>query len=159
VATSRERFSSIDKGDAMLLNCTKLFAALASGLLIAGLSTDASASDKKHAPIVLLPAPVHGDVVPTHRSHKLKRVARHGVYYYVPRAIVTVPHAYDDEWDESYDESDDDEFDGVDRDHDGFISLREARRSQPDWARDFRKIDASGDGYLTREEVDAFYRR
>jgi hypothetical protein len=91
------------------------------------------------------------------RSHgyTMRRISRHGVYYYViPRAAT--PDAAADDFDEEDYEAD--EFDHVDVDNDGFVSQREARRANPDWARDFKRIDANGDGYLTREEIDAFYR-
>jgi Ca2+-binding EF-hand superfamily protein len=63
-----------------------------------------------------------------------------------------------EELEESYDDTDD-EFDAADADNDGFISFREARRASPEWARNFNRIDTSGDGFLTREEIEAFFDR
>jgi hypothetical protein len=134
-----------------------LVAVAASALVALCLAVPASAGDKKSTRIELRAAvPVYIHDAP-YRRHAFGRVARHGVYYYAPHVIVP-PRHIDDDWDDAYDD-DEDEFDSVDGNHDGFISLREARRSHADWARDFRKIDTSGDGYLTREEVEAFYRR
>jgi EF hand len=51
-----------------------------------------------------------------------------------------------------------DAFSAADRDGDGFISYAEARYNGH-FQRNFARMDYSGDGYLTREEVDAFHRR
>jgi hypothetical protein len=133
-----------------------LVAVAASALVALCLAVPASAGDKKSTRVELrATVPVYVYEAPD-RAHTFRRVARHGVYYYAPRIVI--PEQTQDDWDDAYDD-DEDEFDSVDGNHDGFISLREARRSHADWARDFRKIDTSGDGYLTREEIDVFYRR
>jgi hypothetical protein len=102
--------------------------------------------------VVVLPREVA--VSATHRTHRTA---------FAPRVYIAVPHrparflsSGFDELDESYDDTDD-EFDAADADNDGFISLREARRANPDWARHFKRIDSSGDGFLTREEIEAFF--
>ncbi len=93
-----------------------------------------------------------------YQAKNIYPVARHGVYYVIPRALPLLAQPVDgDGYEEAYDDID--EFDATDSDNDGFISFREARRANPDWARDFRRIDVSGDGYLTREEIEAFYRK
>jgi hypothetical protein len=104
--------------------------------------------------VVVLPREVTASA--THRTHRAA---------FAPRVYIAVPHrparflsSGVDELDESYDDTDD-EFDAADADNDGFISLREARRASPDWARHFKRIDSSGDGFLTREEIEAFYSR
>lgn len=82
---------------------------------------------------------------------------------FAPRVYIAVPHrparfligTPAEELDESYDDTDD-EFDAADTDNDGFISFREARRANPEWAKNFNRIDTSGDGFLTREEIEAF---
>jgi EF hand len=51
-----------------------------------------------------------------------------------------------------------DAFSNADRDGDGFISYDEARYSGY-FQRNFGRMDYSGDGYLTREEVEQFQRR
>ncbi|MGL5003566.1 MAG: hypothetical protein ACRDAM_11550 [Casimicrobium sp.] len=119
-------------------------------------ATNANADNKKPITAVVVSAPDVGDYAPHRSGYKVHRISRYGAYY-PPRFIVVTPGA--DESEESYDESDEDEFDATDRDNDGFISFREARRMNAQWVRDFRRIDTSGDGFLTREEVDAFYRR
>lgn len=90
----------------------------------------------------------------THRTHRNA---------FAPRVYIAVAHrparflsSGVDELDESYDDTDD-EFDAADADNDGYISFREARRANPDWVRHFKRIDTSGDGFLTREEIEAFF--
>jgi EF hand len=122
-----------------------------------GVSATAAAHGSK-APSggVLIVAPVHAAARAADRN--LHRVSRYGAYHYAP--LVVMPRStQSDEWADDEDDSDVDEFDATDLDHDGFISFREARRSNPEWARNFRRIDTSGDGYLTREEVEASYAR
>jgi hypothetical protein len=135
----------------------KLIVIVAASALVAISSTAPALASEKKSTRVELRAVVPVFVYEaSDRAHTFRRVARHGVYYYAPRIVI--PEQTQDDWDDAYDD-DEDEFDSVDGNHDGFIALREARRSHADWARDFRKIDTSGDGYLTREEIDVFYRR
>lgn len=109
-------------------------------------------------PTVAIALPLDHPAFTAHYSSRSKHA-------FAPRAYVIVSHkpvrflgVSPDEIDESYDDTDD-EFDAADTDNDGFISFREARRTNADWAKNFNKIDTSGDGFLTREEIDAFYRR
>jgi EF hand len=144
----------------MKLTCKSLGgAALSVALAISAvtISSNAAAHDgKTPSTTVLIGAPVYA--APRTSDRNLHRVSRYGAYHYAPYIIVprSIPS---DEWSESEDDSDVDEFDATDLDNDGFISFREARRSNPAWARNFRRIDTSGDGYITREEVDEFYAR
>jgi EF hand len=120
-------------------------------------STTATAQVRVSVPLLVV-APTDVDVSPRHAGRGIHRVSRYGVYYYAPRYAQPMPGAAD-EWADDEDDSEFDEFESADSDNDGFISFREARRANPQWARDFRRIDTSGDGFLTREEVDAFYKR
>jgi EF hand len=52
-----------------------------------------------------------------------------------------------------------DQFDAADRNRNGYVSYREAARVNGDWARNFGSIDANRDGFITRDEVNWFYRR
>jgi EF hand len=52
-----------------------------------------------------------------------------------------------------------DQFDAADRNRNGYVSYREAARVNGDWARNFGSIDANQDGFITRDEVNWFYRR
>ena len=52
-----------------------------------------------------------------------------------------------------------DQFDAADRNRNGYVSYREAARVNGDWARNFGLIDANRDGFITRDEVNWFYRR
>jgi EF hand len=134
---------------------------LALSVLAVGLATvagSARAETKKAQVAVAIAAPIYIDASPRIYASKYRHVSRYGAYY-APRLITPAPNARDDFSDDDYPESEQDDFELADLNDDGFISLREARRSQADWARDFRRIDTSGDGYLTREEIDAFYRR
>jgi hypothetical protein len=135
------------------------FAALSAVLVASAItiSTRAAAHDHKvPSTTVLTGASVHA--APRTSDRHWHRVSRYGAYHYTP--YIVVPRSIQsDEWSESEDDSDVDEFDSTDLDNDGFISFREARRSNPEWARNFRRMDTSGDGYLTREEVDEFYAR
>lgn len=103
---------------------------------------------------VIIPLDAHIDSTQEVRS--LRPSARYGVYASAPRLILFAPNAADEASDNDA-EDDADEFDLADQDGDGYLSFREARRANPDWARNFRRIDTSGDGFLTREELDAFY--
>jgi hypothetical protein len=138
----------------------KLAPFIALAVIAAGavtLAGNANAQSRKGQAIIVADAPVYVGVAPRVYMSKHRHVARHGVYY-APRVLVPAPSVGDDFADDDYPESEEDDFERADIDSDGFISMREARRTQPEWARDFRRIDTSGDGYLTREEVDAFYR-
>jgi EF hand len=136
-------------------------AVFATAAMIATLSGGASAQSRDTFTIVVATWSDLADSSRTMRTvgyvtHPRQRyVARHGVYY-APRILVYAPRPVEST-DDDFDDMGQDEFDYADANNDGFISLREARRSHSDWARDFRKIDTSGDGYLTREEVEAFY--
>jgi hypothetical protein len=124
--------------------------------LAATSTTDASAASKKA--IVGAVVAAADTVAPVSHRHgdKPHRYSRYSAHY-SPRFIVIAPGT--EEFEESYDDTDADEFDVADHDNDGFISPREARRANAQWARDFRRIDKSGDGFLTREEIDGFYAR
>jgi EF-hand domain/EF hand len=121
------------------------------------ISSDAEAHDRKLPSTTVLIGPsVH--VAPRVADRHWHRASRYGVYHYVP--YVVVPRAGQaNEWNDSEDDSDVDEFDATDLDNDGFVSFREARRGNTKWARHFRSIDTSGDGYITREEVEEFLSR
>jgi Ca2+-binding EF-hand superfamily protein len=45
----------------------------------------------------------------------------------------------------------------ADKDHDGRISRSEAEASMPRLAKNFDRIDADKDGFVTREEMRAFH--
>jgi hypothetical protein len=92
----------------------------------------------------------------THRAHRNAFAPR--VYIALPHRPVRFVSGGVEELDESYDDTDD-EFDAADSDNDGFISFREARRANPEWVRHFNRIDTSGDGFLTREEIELFFAR
>ncbi|TAG83017.1 MAG: EF-hand domain-containing protein [Betaproteobacteria bacterium] len=125
--------------------------AAASGLVVCGALAPLGASAQGSAIVVLPLDPV------SKTTHGANRRA------FAPRMYVAVPHRpvlflignSAEEVDESYDDTDD-EFDVADTDNDGFISFREARRANPEWAKHFNRIDTSGDGFLTREEIEAF---
>jgi hypothetical protein len=135
--------------------------------LAVGLTTvagNASAESKPAQFVVSMVAPTYLHASPRINGSKYRHASRYGVYYapyapHVPRLITPAPSAADEFADDDFLESEQDDFEIADLNDDGFLSLREARRSQSDWARDFRRIDTSGDGHLTREEIDAFYRR
>jgi EF hand len=131
-------------------------------MFCAGALTAVAATSAMHAHAAsksaVIGVVVEAPGVAHHTSHrhgdKHYRYLRYGVRY-SPRFIVIAPGT--EEFEEAYDDTDADEFDMVDRDNDGFISPREARRANAQWVRDFRRIDTNGDGFLTREEVDEFY--
>jgi hypothetical protein len=52
-----------------------------------------------------------------------------------------------------------DQFDAADRNRNGYVSYHEATRVNGDWGRNFGRIDANHDGFITRDEVNWFYRR
>lgn len=120
-------------------------------------SSYVNAERLRQAPTIVIVAPTGVANPVAHRGGlpRLQHVVRHGVYYYAPQ--IAPKAAFSDDFDDF--EDDEDEFDSADLDADGYLSFREARRANPQWVREFRRIDASGDGYLTREEIEAFYRR
>jgi hypothetical protein len=120
-------------------------------------SSDVNAERLRQAPTIVIVAPT-GSANPVARrmgQPRLQHVVRHGAYYYAPH-IAPKASASDDI---DFFEDEEDEFDSADLDADGYLSFRETRRANPQWVRDFRRIDVSGDGYLTREEIEEFYRR
>ncbi len=80
-------------------------------------------------------------------------------YYYNPPVTYVAPRYYSAGYAPTYYNSAPvyDAFSDADRNGDGFVSYDEARRN-PDWQRNFGRIDWNRDGYLTREEIGAFYR-
>jgi hypothetical protein len=52
-----------------------------------------------------------------------------------------------------------DQFDAADRNRNGYVSYHEATRVNSDWGRNFGRIDTNHDGFITRDEVNWFYRR
>jgi hypothetical protein len=133
------------------------FVLSALGLLAVIGSSDVNAEPLRQAPTIVIVAPT-GSAIPVARrmgQPRLQHVVRHGVHYYAPH-IAPKASASDDF---DFIEDEEDEFDSADLDADGYLSFREARRANPQWVRDFRRIDVTGDGYLTREEIEAFYRR
>ncbi len=125
---------------------------------IATISGNARAETKNPQVATAVAASIYLDASPRIHASKYRYASRYGVYN-APRLVLPAPNTIQEFADEDDDENEHDDFERADLNDDGFLSLREARRSQPEWARDFRRIDASGDGFLTREEIDAFYRR
>ncbi len=134
--------------------CSTSLAALA--ILAAGVFSTAASADAKRS-TVLIAAPIDVKLGASRNEHSVRRVARHGVYVYVPH-YASPNFVLKDDWSED-DDLEFDEFESADSDNDGFISFREARRANAEWARNFRRIDTSGDGFLTQEEIDEFYKR
>jgi EF hand len=118
-----------------------------------------SSADKKDAVIVVAPTgPSQLIDSPRYDDRGFRRTSRYGVYY-GPRYLVVPGPSNVDKFGNGEDEDEHyDEFDVADLNDDGLISMKEARRANPDWVRNFRRIDTDGDGYLTREELEAFYR-
>jgi EF hand len=124
-------------------------------------STAASAQSKVSSARVVVVAVGAPNVGAWHNKYALRRSAHHGVYVHAPRLTWLPLDARDGSRDlaDSSEFDEDDEFQSADADNDGFISLREARHGNAAWARDFRRIDTSGDGFLTQEEIGEFYKR
>jgi hypothetical protein len=131
-------------------------------LVAAGVFTnDVLAHARASTATVVATAVADVNVRARHNGHAARHGGHHRLYLYLP------PHANSsfgtsNRWSEGDDEADmdeRDEFESADADNDGFISLREARQANTEWARHFRRIDASGDGFLTQEEIADFYKR